>query len=163
MAKTGRVDGCLRALFLSLFFAPVPVDRFSRSIFRPGGRLFLLGQTPQNIYKLSLRQQKEMEQNKITSQERYIAASAYLFDLGYTIAWLTQAESDFTRFHFEQENKIIKRVLLPGLAVLFGGILWESMASKYLIYAGVLIVIVSFFWMMVGAWHALKGRKKKVI
>ena len=104
-----------------------------------------------------------MEPNKIMSHERYIAASAYLFELGYMATWLIQTESNFTKFHFDQESKIIKRILLPGLAVLFAGILLENAVSKYLIYLGGLIVIASFLFSIVGAWHALKGREKKIV
>ena len=104
-----------------------------------------------------------METQKTTKQERYTAASGYLFELGYMIAWLTQTESDFTKFHLEQENKIIKAVLLPGLIILFLGILWENLASKFFIYLGGIIIIVSFVLSVLGAWYALKGQKKKII
>lgn len=104
-----------------------------------------------------------MEANKTTKQERYVAASGYLFELGYAISWLTQTDSEFTKFHLEQENRIIKMVIIPGLVVLFAGILWESVASKFLIYTGAGIVLVSFVLSIRGAWHAFKGEKKKVI
>ncbi|MBS3169037.1 hypothetical protein J4210_01005, partial [Candidatus Woesearchaeota archaeon] len=38
--------------FKLIVFAPVPIDRFSRSIFRPGGRLFLLSIWTRNIFIL---------------------------------------------------------------------------------------------------------------
>lgn len=104
-----------------------------------------------------------METNQTAKQERYVAASGYLFELGYIISWLTQTDSEFTKFHFEQENKIIKMVIIPGIIVLFLGILWESVASKFLIYAGAIIVLVSLVLSIKGAWHALKGEKRKVL
>lgn len=104
-----------------------------------------------------------MEVQKPTNQERYVAASGYLFELGYIMAWLMQTESDFTKFHLEQENKIIKAVLLPGLSVFFLGILWQSTASKFLIYLGGFTAVVSLVLSVIGAWHALKGKQKKLI
>jgi len=104
-----------------------------------------------------------MEKSNTTKQERYVAASGYLFELGYMISWLTQIDSEFTKFHFEQENKIIKMVIIPGIAILFAGMLWESAVSKFLIYVGALIILVSFVLSIKGARHALNGEKKKVV
>lgn len=104
-----------------------------------------------------------MEPNKPTTQERYIATSAYLFEIGYMISWLTQTESEFTKFHFEQMSKIITRIILPGIAILFAGILWDNALSKFLIYVGGLFIIASFILSIVGAWHALNGRMKKLL
>jgi len=104
-----------------------------------------------------------METTNTTKQEKIVAASAYLFELGYVISWLTQTNSEFTKFHFEQENKIIKMIIIPGIVILFVGLLWESVASKFLIYTGLTIVILSFVLSIKGAWHAFKGEKKKML
>lgn len=99
----------------------------------------------------------------ISKQEKYIAASGYLFELGYAISWLTQTESEFTKFHLDQENRIIKLILLPGLVILFLGILWQNSASKYLIYLGGIVIIASLVMSLVGAISALRGTKKKIL
>lgn len=104
-----------------------------------------------------------MESQKTTKQERYVAASGYLFELGYMLSMLTQTDSEFTRFHFEQENRIIKMVIVPGLFVFLAGILWENVASKFLIYMGAFILLGSFILSIKGAVHALKGETKKVL
>ena len=104
-----------------------------------------------------------MEPSKTSKQERYIAAAGYLFELGYIISWLTRTESEFTKFHFKQENKIINFVIIPGTIVLFAGILLDHIASKFLIYIGVAIILASFINSIKGAWHAIRGEKKKAI
>ena len=101
--------------------------------------------------------------NKISNIERYVAVTAYLLELGYFISFLTKGESEFTKYHFNQESKIITRVLLPGLVIFFISILWESSVSKILIYLGSLVVILSFILSLIGAIYAFKGKLKKVL
>ena len=98
-----------------------------------------------------------------SNSERYVAAAAYIFNLGYALSSLVNKDSPFLKYHFEQENRIITRVLLPGLALFFLGILWETAASEMLIYLGVLVAIFSFILSAVGLVYALRGQTKKII
>jgi hypothetical protein len=101
--------------------------------------------------------------NKISNAERYVAATAYLFDLGYAMSFLAKKDSGFTKYHFEQENRIITRVLLPGLALLLIGIFWVSSISKIFIYLVLLVVLISLVLSLIASIYALKGQMKKIL
>lgn len=99
----------------------------------------------------------------VKTLERYVAALAYILDLGYFLSFLTKSDSEFIQFHFDQENKIIVRVLLPGIVLFFLGILWVTAASTILVYLGIIVMIVSLFLSLLGLISAIQGKKKRVI
>ena len=97
----------------------------------------------------------------IAKLDRYIAASAYFFELGYFFSFLLnlQKTSAFVRFHFKQVNHFIVFLILPSLALLGLGVYTNVAVFGYL---SILFFIGYLVVSLIAAIYALHGQMKKI-
>jgi len=98
----------------------------------------------------------------ISKKERWIGVLIYLFELGYIFGWNIKDKSPFLKFHFEEASKLMIKLVIPALILIFLALFLQRF-TKPLFIAAIIILAVYFLASSIAAYNAWKGNTKKML
>jgi hypothetical protein len=98
----------------------------------------------------------------ISKKERWIGALIYLFELGYLFGWNMKSNSTFLQFHFEEASKLIMKLVLPAVLLIFLALMLKQY-TKPLMIAALIVLGIYLIISTIAAYNAWKGNTKKML